>query len=254
MPRIRTLKPEHKTHRKVGPLDDRSYRLWVGLVTEADDQGRFIADPEQLRVTVFPYQRLAVAKLEASLQTLAATGLIGLYRDNGCRYGVFWSWTDHQKISHPAPSSFPTPPEDSGGLQNPLEDSGGLANPLEDSGLARARGSDRIGLDRIRSGGEAPSPRAGADSGAAPPVRFHIPDRIRTALSECPHFRAVPRLQAAAFWQSQIRARGTVDFPAELLKAEGWIVANPTKAPKSDYPAFLNRWFKQAAERSEEAG
>ena len=40
MPRIRTLKPEHRQHRKLGPLDHLTYRLWVGMILEADDAGR----------------------------------------------------------------------------------------------------------------------------------------------------------------------------------------------------------------------
>lgn len=86
-------------------------------------------------------------------------------------------------------------------------------------------------------------------NGASAPHPFKIPDSIRTALGQCRHFATVPRLQAPEFWQTQIRARGEVNFPVELLEAEGWIVANPQKAPKSDYPAFLNRWFKRAADR-----
>ena len=44
MPRIRTLKPEHRQHRKVGALDHVSYRLWVGMILEADDEGRLVCE------------------------------------------------------------------------------------------------------------------------------------------------------------------------------------------------------------------
>ena len=55
-PRIRTIKPEHKQHRKVGQLTDFQYRLWVGLITEADDEGRLVGNAPQLRALIFPYQ------------------------------------------------------------------------------------------------------------------------------------------------------------------------------------------------------
>ena len=48
MPRIRSLKPEHKQHRRVGMLTDLQYRLWVGLITEADDDGRLVGNTSQL--------------------------------------------------------------------------------------------------------------------------------------------------------------------------------------------------------------
>src|SRR6266478_4836569 len=57
-PRIRSLKPEALQHRKVGRLSDRSFRLWLGLITQADDEGRMIWDPAQFRLLVFGYQEI----------------------------------------------------------------------------------------------------------------------------------------------------------------------------------------------------
>lgn len=238
MPRIRTLKPEHKVHRKVGQLEDRPYRLWVGLVTEADDEGRFVADADQLRALVFPYQtRLTTAKVDAALDALASVGLVTLYRSNGTRYGCFPDWTEHQKISHAIPSKLPPCSEDSRILQK----------PPEDSVLARARGSDHEGIKDHEGKG---APNAEPSAPALP--TFQIPESIRTALTKCNRLRDVLPLYEHKFWQAQIRARPQVDFAAQLLKAEAWIAANPRKAPKSDYAAFLQRWFAREAERLEE--
>lgn len=234
MPRIRTLKPEHKVHRKVGRLEDRSYRLWVGLVTEADDEGRFIADTEQLRALVFPYQpKLSLEKVDAALGTLASVGLVTLYRVNGTRYGCFPDWTEHQKVSHPYPSKIPPCSEDSGTFQN----------VLEDSSLARARGSDPI-----KDQGSRIKEAANAEPSPPSPPTFQIPDSIRTALTKCPQLTPVMRLHTPGFWQAQIRAHPGVDFARELLEAQAWLTANPGRGPKSNVPAFLHRWFRKASE------
>ena len=151
MPRIRTLKPEHKQHRKIGPLSDRDYRLWVGLVTEADDAGRLVADPGQLCALVFPYHpRVTAAQLGAALDRLAALGLIRLYTVAGTRYADLPSWRDHQRISHPAPSMLPA---NNDSLNHP-ESSGAFQNPPEPSGtfMGDRKGSERRGTDR--KGGE----------------------------------------------------------------------------------------------------
>jgi hypothetical protein len=109
MPRIRTLKPEHKQHRKVGMLTDRQYRLWIGMVTAADAHGRLVADAAQLRVLVFPYQpRTTVAHVAEALQHLESIGLIRLYRVGDTPYAEFPSWSDHQKVQHPAASKLPS--------------------------------------------------------------------------------------------------------------------------------------------------
>jgi hypothetical protein len=107
MPRIRSLKPEHRQHRKVGPLSDREYRLWVGMICEADDQGRLVADPRQLRVLIFGYQQITDDDVEEAIQKLTKVGLIDLYEVDKVRYANFPSWHDHQRINRPTPSKLP---------------------------------------------------------------------------------------------------------------------------------------------------
>ena len=90
MPRIRTLKPEHRQHRKVGPLSDREYRLWVSMILEAEDSGRLVCDATQLRAVTWPYHpRVSAAHVEAAIQGLACTGMIRLYEHHGVRYADF---------------------------------------------------------------------------------------------------------------------------------------------------------------------
>jgi uncharacterized phage protein (TIGR02220 family) len=114
MARIRTLKPEHKFHRKVGPLSDRAYRLWIGLLTEADDAGRLSGDLPQLLGLIFPYQRaLKPLDLQKALDELTTAGLLRAYTVQGTPHLAFPSWTDHQRINRPYPSSIPPPIDDS---------------------------------------------------------------------------------------------------------------------------------------------
>jgi len=136
MPRIRTFKPEHRQHRKVGPLDHVTYRLWAGMILEADDEGRLVCDARQLAALIFAYhQEVSREILEASLNVLETLGLIRLYAQNGTRYADFPSWLDHQRINHPTPSKLP-PYDDSLKIR---EDSG---SPRENS---RGIGKERKG-------------------------------------------------------------------------------------------------------------
>ena len=83
-------------------------------------------------------------------------------------------------------------------------------------------------------------------------VAFRIPERITKTLDRCPKLGAVPRLRTPEWWQAQVRARPAVDFPAQVLEAEAWLRSNPKKAPRSDFPAFLNRWLRKAADEAAE--
>lgn len=121
MARIRTLKPEAMLHRKVGRLSDRAFRLWVAMLTQADDHGRLIFDPDQFRVLVWGYHaRVRPADVVQGLEEVVSTGLVRGYAvdnggqpvDNGGQpdsplYLEFHSWHDHQKVSHPAKSRLP---------------------------------------------------------------------------------------------------------------------------------------------------
>ena len=111
MPRIRTLKPEHKLHRKVGGLSHVAYRLWVGLVTEADDEGRLVCDVPQLRAVVFGLREdTPVQAVHDALDEILAVRLAVRYAVNGTRYLFFPSWREHQRIDRPKPSLHPPPP------------------------------------------------------------------------------------------------------------------------------------------------
>lgn len=150
--RIRTLKPEHRAHRKVGKLSDRAYRIWVAMILEADDQGRLVADPDQLLSAAFPYQRsLTVQETEAALEELTAPGLVVLYTVQNTRYAWFPSWEDHQRIDKPKPSKLPEFPsarvrERSRLCRGAIVDESRRIHV--GSGSGSGSGSDRIGSDQ----------------------------------------------------------------------------------------------------------
>ncbi|HZP39843.1 MAG TPA: hypothetical protein VFE48_25505 [Methylomirabilota bacterium] len=184
MARIRTLKPEALQHRKVGRLSDRAFRLWIGLITQADDEGRLIVDPEQYRALFFGYHaRTKVGDVIAALDEVAATGLIIQYEHEGVRYLAFPSWKDHQRINRPSESALPGPRAQGSVIVHGAfreRSVNGHGEITEDSvtvhSLARARGSDRIGSEGIGGdrigregiGGEGTGEGTAAAAGAAP--------------------------------------------------------------------------------------
>ena len=165
MARIRSLKPEHKTHRKVGRLSDRAYRLWIGLITEADDAGRLVEDVGQFRALVFGYQeRVRLTHVAEVLEEILGAGLMRRYVAEGVRMIHFPSWHDHQKIDRPKPSSLPEPDDNSTNVLGSLDE--------DSSNVRRSLVPDLIRSDPIRSDPPPPVLRTGSPpAGAGSPAR-----------------------------------------------------------------------------------
>jgi hypothetical protein len=189
MARIRSIKPDHRIHRKVGQFTDFEYRLWMSMINETDDKGRFVCEAEQMRVLTWPYHpKVKTAAVERAIQRIASLSIIQLYEVSGVRYAAYLSFDDHQHPKYPTPSKLPPPPT------RPLPSEALIlpqSSPSSPPGLTRERRvveSSRAELDReegrerergLGRGEPAPLPRRllskpsdnGRGTGAAAPHR-----------------------------------------------------------------------------------
>lgn len=113
MARIRTLKPELWQDEAFGVLSHEAQLVFIGLITQADDEGRLTGNPARLRAMLFPYRaEMPAEHVDGLLDELDDAGLIVRYDDEeGRKYVFLRSWTIHQRISHPKPSPLPPPPQ-----------------------------------------------------------------------------------------------------------------------------------------------
>lgn len=112
MARIRTIKPSFWGDDKVSQLSRDARLLLVGLISAADDQGRFLASHSAIAGYVYPNDDIAPKKLAAWLDELDSLGLIVLYNGGRVKYGALPKFRSHQRISHPRESTLPPPPPD----------------------------------------------------------------------------------------------------------------------------------------------
>lgn len=118
MARIRTVKPS--IWPSLGRLSRDARLLAIGLISMADDAGRFVATTPAIAGHVFPLDEnvtpAMIRKWLAECTTHAGrdgTPLIALYEVDGIQYGYFPRYRTHQKINRPQASSLPAPPPDS---------------------------------------------------------------------------------------------------------------------------------------------
>jgi len=110
MARIRTIKPSFWSDLAVARLKRDARLLAVGLISFADDQGRFLASPSAVGGYVFPHDELPAKTIRAWRDEIANAGLIRLYEVDGMEFGWWPNWKKHQRISHPQASQLPPPP------------------------------------------------------------------------------------------------------------------------------------------------
>lgn len=92
--------------------------VFIGMFSNADDEGRGKAKAAYLKSIIFPYDDgLRVADIEKSLSEIAAKMSVTLYDHDGKQYYLFNSWSKWQRVDKPQPSKIPLPesfPTDSG--------------------------------------------------------------------------------------------------------------------------------------------
>lgn len=94
---------------KFGQLSRDGRLLFVGLITLADDEGRFRALPSVILGHWYPYDPDAPRKLSAWLQELEQKAMVVLYDVDSVPYGWLPGW-HHQKINRKTESLLPAPP------------------------------------------------------------------------------------------------------------------------------------------------
>lgn len=112
MARIRTIKPSFWGDDKVAQLSLDARLLLIGLISAADDQGRFLASHSAISGYVYPNDAIPPKKLAAWLDELDRLGLVVLYNGGRVKYGALPKFRNHQRISHPRDSTLPPPPPD----------------------------------------------------------------------------------------------------------------------------------------------
>lgn len=109
MPRIRTIKPEFWSDLAVAGLSHEARLLTIGLISFADDEGRFVASTTAIGGYVYPHDDLPHSRIRRWLDEVEAAGIIRLYSVKRREYGAFPNWRKHQRINRPSPSTFPAP-------------------------------------------------------------------------------------------------------------------------------------------------
>ncbi len=108
MARRRMIAPEIWLSEDFSKLSLLAKLLFIGMFSQADDQGRGRAKPVYLKSILFPYdEKLRVADVETALSEIALNMSVALYSVAGSSYYEFQNWKKWQTIDRPKPSELP---------------------------------------------------------------------------------------------------------------------------------------------------
>lgn len=225
----RIIKESLCSSEKIASLSDFEFRLWVGLITQADDAGRGDARPAIIKGRVFPFrERLSIKDIDAALQALAAKGCVSLYTVDGKPYFLFPGWVKHQRVRDCKPK-YPEPPENLN-----LPQSAASCGELPQSAAL------------IQSESESES---NPKEYCAEPQAADAPPVISLPLNDGTFFDVSENDRAK--W-SQIYPN--VDVLQQLRNMVGWCDANPTKRKtRGGIRRFITAWLAREQDKGGKA-
>lgn len=113
MARRRMIDPNFWQSEDISNLSIFSRLLFIGMFSNADDEGRGRANINYLRSSIFPYDDITTKQVEAALEEIATHTSITLYVVEGNQYYLFQNWSKWQRVDKPKSSLIPLPDEGS---------------------------------------------------------------------------------------------------------------------------------------------
>lgn len=110
MARKRMIDPGIWSSEDFGSLSTLAKVVFVGLVSQADDEGRGLANPQYLKSILFPYDdKLRAADIGKTLSEIASRMSTTFYACDEKQYYVMENWEKYQSINKPTTSKIPLP-------------------------------------------------------------------------------------------------------------------------------------------------
>lgn len=108
MARKRMIDPQIWVNEDFSKLSFLSRLIWIGLISNADDEGRGKANISYLKSQLFPYDEdLSLKKIENSIKEIEKFMSIEFYSVNDKKYYQLLSWKRFQNINRPSQSQIP---------------------------------------------------------------------------------------------------------------------------------------------------
>lgn len=236
----RIIKESICTSDSVAQMTDFEFRLWIGLITQADDAGRGDARPAIIKGSVFPLRETVTARQVAqALHGLATKGIVSLYEVGGKPYFVLPTWAAHQRIRDCKPK-YPEPPLENDIPPQFAADCGELPQTAADCGLNPNPNPNPITHSSTPNAGAEP---CDVSTLAASPAVIELPLNDGTAYGVTQEFA-----------DEMAKLYPAVDVMQQLNAMKGWLIGNPSKRKtRTGIKRFITSWLAREQDRGRPA-
>ncbi len=228
--------------------------ILIGLILNADDYGRGIAHSLRLGREIRGYSE---EQIETALHTLEAAGLVTLYEVSRFRYYSLPRWHEWEKLSDPAKSKYPVPPNSCETSDDPAETRSFSRKPKETFGT---RGNPQESV--LEEEGEAerePERETEGDEETLPPnvtsfPTVHAADIDAAEVEEMTRqVASILKLCVGDALRRLVQEYGhdpLLSLLGEADAAREWIDDTRRRNRKGQRmsPAFFQRWLKRERE------
>lgn len=107
MPTRRMIEPAIWQSESIGRLTIRQRLMFIGMFSNADDQGRLRASAPVIRSMIFPFDDISIEDIETDILKIASENCIMLYGSNGSRFAQVINWWVYQTPQWAYPSKIP---------------------------------------------------------------------------------------------------------------------------------------------------
>lgn len=221
---------------KISSLSDFEFRVWIALITLADDAGRGDARAAIIRGRAFPLRDgVTNRNVESAVRKLASNGCIALYTVGGHCYYCFPTWNRHQRIrdckpKYPGPEDADDLPEN----DSPPQSAATCGKPPQTAALIQSESN----------------PNTNPKEGRAEPQAASAPPVILLPLQNGTEYPVT--VEQCHEWAGLYPA---VDVIQQLRGMRGWLDANPTKRKTArGIKAFIVRWLAREQDNPRNKG
>ncbi len=112
MARKRQIDPGIWTSEQFCNLSSCARLLWIGMISNADDEGRLKGSAQYLKMIIFPGDAHTAKDLTKWKEEIVTQKLVQSYNANGSEYLYLPTFKQHQYMTKKFDSKLPTPPVD----------------------------------------------------------------------------------------------------------------------------------------------